>query len=155
MYNIKKDQIFLLTDVKEDDLLLVVKDVSKSILKPALILLEGELGSGKTYFVKKFASFILNIHNITSPTYSIINSHDKLIHADFYRIEKASQITPLELPLYLEGNDYFFIEWGTKYMESYLKYFLDTFNFYQLTIKQNISINFRDYGLYKLKNYNK
>lgn len=53
------------------------------------ILLEGELGAGKTHFVKWFAAAKwLNETDVKSPTYTYIHEYaDKLLHIDMYRME--------------------------------------------------------------------
>ena len=56
-----------------------------------IICLDGELGSGKTVFVKGFAEALRIEENITSPTFNIvkeyINGETPLYHIDVYRIE--------------------------------------------------------------------
>ena len=53
------------------------------------VLLEGELGAGKTHFTKWFAKAKwINTDEINSPTYTYIHEHHgKLLHIDMYRIE--------------------------------------------------------------------
>lgn len=53
------------------------------------VLLDGELGAGKTHFVKGFAEAKgIDAHEINSPTYTYLHEHgDKLLHMDMYRIE--------------------------------------------------------------------
>ena len=60
-----------------------------SKLKPGDILsLEGELGAGKTTFVKGILKGLNYTHDVTSPTFTLVNEYDadiKVIHIDFYR----------------------------------------------------------------------
>lgn len=56
------------------------------------VLLDGELGAGKTHFVKGFAQAKgLSADEINSPTYTYLHEHEgKLLHMDMYRIEDAN-----------------------------------------------------------------
>lgn len=77
-----------------------------------VICLDGELGSGKTVFVKGFASALGITDNITSPTFNLIKEYDTgelpLYHMDMYRLEDdASSI----------GVDEYFIKGGVTIIE--------------------------------------
>ena len=72
-----------------------------------------------------------------SPTYSLINEIDNIVHADFYRIEKKEELIHLEIPMYLEEKDYFLIEWGMPYLYELQRIIGDDFNYYQLKIEIN------------------
>lgn len=71
---------------------------SKNRKKALVFLLIGNLGSGKTAFVRGFASFF-GIKRILSPTFNIFRSYPvkkngflRLIHADFYRIKNRKEL---------------------------------------------------------------
>ncbi len=115
-------------------------EMKEVIQPPSVIILDGVVGAGKTTFAKIF----LDNKNSSSPTYSIINEVDNLLHADLYRIEKKDELTFLEIPMYLEGKDYFLIEWGMPYVYELQRIIGDEFKFYQLTleINENQSRNF-------------
>ncbi len=55
-----------------------------------IVCLEGDLGAGKTAFVKAFLK-TFDFENVSSPTFSIVNEYQlkdfTVLHADFYRIE--------------------------------------------------------------------
>jgi tRNA threonylcarbamoyl adenosine modification protein YjeE len=75
-----------------------------------IILLQGEMGAGKTYFVQKFVS------GATSPTFTIINQYaDNIFHADLYRIKSQSELVNTDFFEILKKCDddksLFFIEW--------------------------------------------
>jgi len=71
-----------------------------------IILLSGEIGSGKTTFVKEFAKIIGIKQNISSPTFNIMKIYENLIHIDAYRIKGDLS----EFEDYFENN-YVIIEW--------------------------------------------
>lgn len=87
--------------------------------------MSGDLGSGKTAFVKAFAKAAGIKKSITSPTFVILKqysfpagSDDKnkyLVHADCYRMETEEDALSVGLPEYFERDDVImFIEWPEK-----------------------------------------
>ena len=95
--------------VFESDLAALAIELKKSLNTPALVILEGTLGAGKTTLVKNFSDHLI------SPTYSVLSESGNILHGDFYRLENSEEIVHLELPLYLKGKDFFFLEWGAKF----------------------------------------
>ena len=79
-----------------------------------IILLTGDLGAGKTVFVKGLAEGLeLNV-NITSPTFNLINEYEGkpgLIHMDFYRLDKKDELIQIGFEEYLNMNAVKAIEW--------------------------------------------
>ena len=131
--------------VSENDLPYVVGELRDVVKRPSLIILSGDMGTGKTTFAKAFASD----GELQSPTYSVITETPTVAHADFYRIENPTEIIHLELGLYLENKDFFLVEWGKKYFDEILKEVDEHFSVYELNIEINKSSanNLRDYFL--------
>ena len=123
--------------VFESDLSYIAYELKEAINKPALILLEGPMGSGKTTFAKTF----INSPGTMSPTYSVITEHNLILHADFYRIESTEEILHLELPLYLEDKQFFLAEWGSKFIGALQKELPEDFNVYCLDISVNDTVH--------------
>lgn len=81
--------------------------------------LYGNLGSGKTAFVKAVAKILGVNEEVTSPTFVIIKNYDiknqifkKLIHIDAYRLEKGEELEVLKFKHLLNDKDnIIFIEW--------------------------------------------
>ena len=114
----------------------VVLAVDKLIKNPAIIILDGDVGAGKTTFVKCFDQYVISFDgkSVISPTYSLINSTDRMIHADFYRLKDKEDISSLELPLYLnESIEYIFIEWGKEYIDMIIDEIGCNYNYYLLS----------------------
>lgn len=87
-----------------------------SIAKPGQIyLLSGDLGVGKSVFVRGFALGAGINDNITSPTYTIVDEYDatnfKLYHFDLYRITDMSELDEIGFDEYLDSNCITLIEW--------------------------------------------
>lgn len=81
------------------------------------VALYGELGSGKTVFVKGLAAGLGVAETITSPTFIIVGYHRgqlDLFHIDAYRLEPATEDTVLQigLPEMLAGEGVCAIEWA-------------------------------------------
>ena len=85
-------------------------------LKPGDILsLEGELGAGKTTFVKGILKGLNYKHDVTSPTFTLINEYEadvKVIHIDFYRENDTKRWEIIGLNEYLYSNNIIILEWG-------------------------------------------
>lgn len=83
-------------------------------LKPGdVVLLKGEMGAGKTVFVKGVAKGLGIEDEILSPTYAYMNDYDgKLYHFDCYRLENGGQAERLGLTDYFYSNGVCVIEWA-------------------------------------------
>lgn len=81
------------------------------------ILLNGEVGSGKTTFVKHFMSYY-NYHHVSSPSFSIAHSYNTnpiIHHLDLYRLETALQNWEFDIDHYLYSkNSITLIEWANR-----------------------------------------
>ena len=119
--------------VHQSDLSYISIELKDLLTTPALIILEGPLGAGKTTFTKVFSGD----ENISSPTYSLVNEVKDMVHADFYRLKSREEIIHLELGLYLEDKSYFLVEWGKKHIYSLLKEIPEGFNIYMIEISIN------------------
>lgn len=104
-----------------------LKDLTKS---PAMIILEGDVGAGKTTFTQAF----VGEKETLSPTYSILSENKGFLHADLYRIEKNEELIQLEIALYLEDKQYFFVEWGMKFAKRLVRELPESFTPYLLEI---------------------
>lgn len=79
----------------------------------------GDLGAGKTTFIKALCNELNVIDIVSSPTFSIINEYQNetgmtIYHMDFYRLEKRDEAYEIGLEDYFETNSYCFIEWPEK-----------------------------------------
>lgn len=88
--------------------------------KPAIIILQGELGAGKTTLIKAIGEE-LGINNIVSPTYVVCyeypttDEHFNLFHhCDFYNIKEGDELNFLGIDQMLKPNTLVAIEWGEK-----------------------------------------
>ncbi len=83
--------------------------------------LTGDLGAGKTQFVKGFVAEIGSDAEVTSPTFTLIHEYTggrcSVYHFDFYRIENADALVRLGLDDYLYGDGICVIEWADRFRE--------------------------------------
>lgn len=121
--------------VYKSDLSYIIYEMKDLLKTPCMIILEGELGAGKTTFTQAF----LGGEQTLSPTYSILSESKNFLHADFYRLEKNEEILQLELPIYLEDKNYFFVEWGMKFARRLVRELPENFSTYLIEISINNS----------------
>ena len=81
-----------------------------------LIVLAGDMGTGKTAFAKGFGEAMGVTEPITSPTFTLIHSYPAgrvtLHHADIYRLSTHHEVADLALAELLESDGIVLIEWG-------------------------------------------
>lgn len=103
-----------------------IKDHVGSQLKPSvLILLDGEMGVGKTEFVKTCTE-LLNYGEVQSPTYAFHHVYKKsdqtfeLHHVDLYRLNDTADLESIGFwDLFSEKNRLIFVEWASQISDSY------------------------------------
>jgi tRNA threonylcarbamoyladenosine biosynthesis protein TsaE len=97
------------------------RSLARELKPPALILLRGELGAGKTTLVKGVAEGFAaaSPDDVTSPTFTLVHeyraAHTILYHIDLYRIETQRQLETLALDDLAAENSILLIEWGEKF----------------------------------------
>lgn len=79
----------------------------------------GEMGVGKTTFLKELCKEMEVEDEITSPTFAIVNEYfskkyGQIFHFDFYRIDDLREVYDMGFEEYLESGAYIFMEWSEK-----------------------------------------
>lgn len=92
---------------------------------PQLLILRGDLGTGKTTLVKGIAQALdaAEPDEVTSPTFTLLHEYDgvregkpvKLFHLDVYRLEGERQLETLGLDELLTPDALVLVEWGEKF----------------------------------------
>jgi len=104
-------------------------------LKPGdVVLFYGELGVGKTEFIKSVCDYYSVKEIITSPTFTIVNEYEgidnnnqilKILHIDLYRIRKQEELIEMGFEDYIYLQDAIkFVEWAENSFE-----FIKDFNY--------------------------
>ena len=106
--------IYKYTSRNENDTVALAQNIESEKFPNMVICLDGELGSGKTVFVKGFAHALGIEDNITSPTFNIIKEYNSgelpLYHMDVYRLDKDSNDIGIED--YFNKGGVTLIEWS-------------------------------------------
>ncbi len=84
-----------------------------------VVALYGELGSGKTEFVKGVCLGLGANEHVTSPTFTLINEYRQhkgvpVFHLDLYRVKSISEVAALGIDEYMEDDGVTIIEWAEK-----------------------------------------
>lgn len=96
----------------EKDTFNIAKKYAETLKKGDVVLLKGELGAGKTAFVKGVAEYF-GLTGVTSPTYAYLNVYGDLIyHYDCYRLSSGEDAENLGLTDYFNGDNICLIEWS-------------------------------------------
>ena len=86
---------------------------AKTLRAGDVVLLDGDMGAGKTVFAKGVAKGLGIEEEVTSPTYAYMNDYDgRLFHYDCYRIESVAQAESLGLADYFDMGGICLIEWA-------------------------------------------
>ncbi len=97
----------------EKETIKIAKDFAKTLKGGDVVLLNGEMGAGKTAFTKGIAVALGITEQITSPTYAYMNDYDsKLYHYDCYRLSSGEDAEALGLTDYFYSNGICVIEWS-------------------------------------------
>lgn len=105
-----------------------IGDISKTVLNTfssKIILVEGEMGSGKTTLIKSLVNTMGSDDEVGSPTFSLVNEYvtnkGLVYHFDLYRIKNLDELYDIGFEDYLVKEAYVFIEWPEKAEEFLLQ----------------------------------
>ena len=95
------------------------REIAVQLQPPCLVLLEGDLGAGKTTLVKGIVAGLgaASEDEVTSPSFTLIHEYGaggKVYHADLYRIEGARDLATLGLDDLSSQAATVLVEWGEK-----------------------------------------
>ncbi len=108
MYNKNMELISKSASQTED----IAFEYAKTLNKGDVVVLSGDLGAGKTQFVKGVAKYF-GLNGVTSPTYAYLNVYgDMLYHYDCYRLSCGEDAERLGLTDYFNGDNICLIEWA-------------------------------------------
>jgi tRNA threonylcarbamoyladenosine biosynthesis protein TsaE len=97
--------------------------LAESLTPGDLLVLEGELGAGKTFLVRAIARGlgVPARTPVTSPTFTLLNEYSTaipLLHADLYRLGEADELTELGLLDRIGRDAVALVEWGDRFSEA-------------------------------------
>lgn len=111
---------FQIIVVGEEETSSVASKFSKLLKTGDVVCLNGNLGSGKTFFVKSVCKEF-SIDTTSSPSFAIVNEYNgkqKVTHIDFYRLKRVEELHDIGFEEYLSSMDSIvFIEWANMFEE--------------------------------------
>ncbi|AEM21942.1 nucleotide-binding protein putative [Brachyspira intermedia PWS/A] len=103
-----------------------VAEFFKDILKDGdVVIMEGNLGFGKTTFVRILSRLMESEDIVSSPSFTLINEYDIILngeesilrHVDLYRLEKEEELDDIGFKDKIRENGITMIEWGNKFKD--------------------------------------
>ena len=93
----------------------------RNAAKGDVFALTGDLGSGKTQFVKGFVKGLESAAEVTSPTFVLVHEYEDgrlpVYHFDFYRLDNSEAVLQLGFDEYVFGEGVSLIEWADRYAD--------------------------------------
>ena len=97
------------------------RQLAEEIGVGSVLALKGDLGSGKTVFVKGLVAGLASRADVTSPTFTIVHEYRggrlPVYHFDFFRLEERESVARLGLDDYFFGDGVSVIEWADRFPE--------------------------------------
>jgi len=100
--------------VTEDEMLILASDYARHMERDAVLCLVGDLGSGKTAFVRMLCSKLGIEGTVSSPSFTILNIYEgatKIYHFDFYRLSAFEDLEEIGFFDIIEKPGIKIIEW--------------------------------------------
>jgi tRNA threonylcarbamoyladenosine biosynthesis protein TsaE len=92
---------------------------ARQLQRNDVVALIGDLGAGKTHFVKGLLQGLESTEEATSPTFTLVHEYDHgrvpVFHFDFYRLGSRTEIDELGFDDYLEDGGICVIEWADRF----------------------------------------
>ncbi len=105
----------------EEETFRIAREYAERVKPGDVICLKGDLGAGKTHFVKGFVTaFGIRMSEVTSPTFTLINEYKgdvDLFHFDCYRLENYHEALEIGAEEYFYGDGICIIEWPDRIKE--------------------------------------
>ena len=103
----------------EAGLVLLAARLAAALPARAFVALEGDLGAGKTTFVKALAGAVgVDPAEVTSPTFGLVHLHDfpggRLVHADLYRLGGSAELAELGWEELVAAPGWVVVEWASR-----------------------------------------
>ncbi len=104
----------------EEETIALGEEIARALPRPAVVLLIGDLGAGKTTLAKGIVKGLgaAAPEDVNSPTYTLIHEYgekDKVYHIDLYRLERPSEVLALGLDDLLASDAILLVEWGERF----------------------------------------
>ncbi len=98
------------------------EELSARLKAGDVVILEGELGAGKSELARGIAKGLGVTETVTSPSFTILNVYESgrcpLYHFDWYRLESEEELYELGMDEYLGGDGVAVVEWAERCPEA-------------------------------------
>lgn len=99
-----------------DELPSVAKQLVEQLGEPKVVLVDGQMGAGKTTLISAMCHELGVIDEVSSPTFSLVNEYHTgegkpIFHFDLYRIEDEFEALDIGIEEYFDSNEFCFVEW--------------------------------------------
>ncbi len=98
-----------------DELTVIAKKLLSTHSHARLFAFKGEMGAGKTTFIKQLCACLGANEPVTSPTFAIVNeyiiSNNSIYHFDFYRLKNSNEALNIGFDDYINSGSYCLMEW--------------------------------------------
>ena len=95
---------------------------AKSLVPNDVVALVGDLGAGKTHFVKGLVQGLASADEVTSPTFTLLHEYRKgrlpVFHFDFFRLNQLSEIDEIGFDEYLDDGGVAVVEWADRFPQA-------------------------------------
>jgi tRNA threonylcarbamoyladenosine biosynthesis protein TsaE len=102
----------------EDETITLGVEFAKRLTIKSVVTLFGDLGTGKTRFIKGVCKGLGVQEHVASPTFTLLNEYTgkemNVFHFDFYRIKTISELDEIGFDEYLYGDGVCLIEWADR-----------------------------------------
>lgn len=132
-----------------DEINIISQKLAKKAKAGDIIVLIGDLGTGKTTFVQNFAKELGVTENLKSPTFNYVleyySGRIPLYHFDVYRISQSEEVYEIGYEDYINGNGVSLIEWGNlienelpkEYMKIILEHYDENKRYFEISYMGN------------------
>jgi tRNA threonylcarbamoyladenosine biosynthesis protein TsaE len=111
-------RIFQVVSHSEDQTLALAQKLAASFLPGDVIVLNGELGSGKTVFVRGLSVGLgIDEQLVNSPSFTFVNEYPgekPVYHLDLYRLKDLSELREIGWEEYVDRDGLVVVEWGER-----------------------------------------
>jgi tRNA threonylcarbamoyladenosine biosynthesis protein TsaE len=99
----------------------VAQEIATLLFSAEVVLFEGEMGAGKTTFIKALVAIAGSKDAVTSPTYSLVNKYlidvqtstkKHIYHLDLFRLKSTAEVIDIGMEEILDSGEIIFIEWA-------------------------------------------
>ncbi|GMT45091.1 MAG: tRNA (adenosine(37)-N6)-threonylcarbamoyltransferase complex ATPase subunit type 1 TsaE [bacterium] len=104
-----------------EDLPVAAAKILQDMASERIFAFYGEMGAGKTTFIKAFCRVLGSDDVVTSPSFTLVNEYNdenrSLYHFDFYRIKRIEEVFDMGFEEYVDSGNYCFLEWPERISE--------------------------------------